>query len=216
MIREVNLIGHLPLYIQEYREIQGIMNAENPELQLVEDTSETIKNNMFVLHTDEAGVERYENMFGLVSSKNDSLSDRRTRVLAQYTNSVTYTMNGLIERLNMICGVDNYTLEMIPDEYTIKIELYPRIENLIGTIQSMLVEMIPANMDWTCVVRCNKYKFLTEYPIYLLQQFTHQELYEKTIDDHISAKCENIATYTVESFESIYCEHISTYGMRKV
>ncbi len=43
MIREVNLISRLPLYIQEYREIQGVMNAEAPELQPVKDDSEKIK-----------------------------------------------------------------------------------------------------------------------------------------------------------------------------
>ena len=46
MIRNVNLIEHLPLFVQEFREIQGIMNAENPEIQSVEDNSEQIKNNM--------------------------------------------------------------------------------------------------------------------------------------------------------------------------
>ena len=216
MIREVNLISHLPLCIQGYREIQGIMNAEEPELQLVEDASETIKNNMFVLYTDEAGIKRYENMFGLTPSKDDSLSNRQANVLTQYTNAVIYTLRGLIERLNILCGVDNYTLELIPDEYIIKIELYPNVENLIETIKSMLVDMIPANMLWTCVVKHNKYKALAEYPIYLLEQFTHQEVYEEMIDDYISAACDNIANYTAENFESIYCEHMLNFGMRKV
>ena len=56
MIRDVNLIGHLPLYVQGYREIKGIMDAEEPEVQLVEDISEVIKDNMFILHADEEGI----------------------------------------------------------------------------------------------------------------------------------------------------------------
>lgn len=216
MIKEVNLIGHLPLYIQGFREMQGIMNVEEPELQLVEDASETIKNNMFVLSTDEAGIERYENMFGLTPVKDDSLHNRQTKVLSQYTNTVIHTLRGLIERLNILCGVDNYTLELIPDEYIIRIELYPRIENLLETINSMLVEMIPANMIWTCIVKCNRHEALSKYPIYLLGQFSHQEVYDSTIDDHISSTCNNIANYNAESLESIHCEHILNYGMRKV
>lgn len=216
MIREVNLLGHLPLYIQEYREIQGIMNAEQPEVQSLEDASETIKNNMFIIYTDEDGIKRYEKMFGLTPSKNDSLYNRQMNVLAQYTNTVIYTRNGLIERLNMICGVNNYTLKLIPDKYIIEIELYPRIENLIGTVNSIIMNMIPANMIWTCVIKCNRHEMLSKYPIYLLQQFTHEEAYDTTIDDHISSTCDDIANHAVESLESVHCEHILNYGMRKV
>ena len=217
MIREVNLISHLPLYVQEFREIQGIMKAENPELQSIEDVSETVKDNMFVLHTDEAGVKRYEKMFNLTPSKDDTLYNRQTRVLTQYTNTVIHTLQGLIERLNILCGgSDNYTLQFVPNEYIIAIELYPRVENLINTIKSMLFEMIPANMLWTCIIKCNRHEHLARYPMYLLGQFTHQEVYEETLDDYISATCENIANYTAERIESISCEHILNFGMRKV
>ena len=216
MIREVNLIGHLPLYIQGYREIQAIMNAEDPELQSVEDASETIKNNMFVVSTDEAGIKRYENMFGLTPLKNDTLYDRQARVLSQYTNTVIYTLRGLIDRLNIICGIGNYTLELIPDEYKINIRLHLRVKKLISTVSSMLVDMIPANMLCTYVVNYNTHEVLSKYPTYLLMQFTHQELYDEPIEDDISAACDNITNYTMESFESVSCEHMANYGMRKV
>ena len=85
MAREVNLIDHLPSYLQEYREIQGIMNAENPEFQLLENTSETLKDNMFAISTNEEGIKRHEKMFGLTASKNDNLQSRQGKVLAQYT-----------------------------------------------------------------------------------------------------------------------------------
>jgi hypothetical protein len=216
VIREVNLIGHLPSCIQDFREIQGIMNAENPELQLVEDTSETVKNNMFILYTDEAGVKRYEKMFGLTASKNDGLSARQANVLAQYTNSVDYTYRGLVNRLNIMCGVGNYNLQMIPDKYLIAVELYPRVESLLGAVSSMLANMIPANMTYTCIILCNRHEVLSKYPIYLLEQFTHEEVYDLTIDDHISSTCDDIRNYTAENLQSIYCDHILNYGMRKV
>lgn len=216
MIRKVDLIGHLSLYIQEYREMQGIMNAEEPELQLVEDDSEKIKDNMFVLYTDEEGIRRYENMFGLTPSKNDSLSNRQAKVLAQYTNTVIYTMRGLIERLNIICGVDNYTLNFDADKYEININLHLRVKNLLTTVSSMLMDMIPANMVCTYTINYNTHEFLAKYPTYLLMQFTHQELHGEIIDDNISSTCDNITNYTMESFESVSCENMANYGMRKV
>lgn len=216
MIREANLIDHLPLYVQDYREIQAIMNAENPELQLVEDISEKIKDDMFVLYTDEIGIKRYENMFGLMPSKNDSLSNRQAKVLAQYTNTVIYTLRGLVERLNIICGVGNYTLNFNTDKYEINISLHLCVKNLLNTISSMLIDMIPANILCTCNINYNTHELLTKYPTYLLMQFTHQELYDETIEDDISSTCDNITNYTMESFESVSCEHMANYGMRKV
>ena len=216
MIREVNLISHLPSYIQSYREIQGIMNAEEPELQLIEDDSETIKDNMFILYTNEEGIKRYEKMLGLLPLKGDNLYNRQAKVLAQYTNTVIYTLRGLKERLDVICGVDNYTIKFIPNEYKIDINLHLNIKNLVNTITSMIKNMIPANMICTCNVNYNTHKMFTNYPIYLLMQFTHYELYSEVIENNISVTCDNIANYTTESVEAISCENLSTYGMRKV
>ena len=216
MIRKVNLIGHLPLYLQNYREIQGVMNAENPELQLVEDASETVKNNMFVLYADEAGVKRYEKMLGLTPTQSETLHDRQTKVLTHYTNAGIYTLEYLIERLNILCGADNYSLELIPNEYKINIRIHLRIKKLIGIIKSMLMQMIPANILCTCDFMYNTHEVLAKYPTYLLMQFTHQELYDEWIEDNICATCDNITNHTMESFESVSCENMLNYGMRKV
>lgn len=216
MIRNVNLLGHLPPFVQDFREIRAITNAEDPEFQLAVDDSERLKDNIFILHTDESGIKRFEDMFGFTSSKNDDLQNRQMNVLAHYTNSVTYTMRGLVERLDMLCGANNYTLKLFPDKYVMEIELYPRVENLLDTISSMLVDMIPANLLWTCIIKCNRHSMLAIYPHYLLEQFTHQEVYEETIEDAISATCDNIANYTAERLESIHCEHLLNFGMRKV
>ncbi len=216
MIRTANLLEHLPSFVREYREIHGIMKAENPELQTLEDYSEVIKNNMFILYTNDEGIERYEEMLGLTSSQNDSLYNRQMNVLASYTNAVAYTFRGLVERLNVICGVGNYTLNLNANEYTINIELPLRIKNMIETVRAALRNMIPANMICTYTILYNTHKVLSQYPTCLLMQFTHQELREEVIEDNISVSCDNFTNYTMESFESITCENISNFGMRKV
>lgn len=216
MIRDVNLIGYLPLYVQEYREIQHIMNAEEPEFQLVEDDSEIIKDNMFILYTNEVGIKRYEDMLGLTALQNDTLYNRQVKVLSYYTNTVVYTLRGLIERLNIICGVGNYVVALNANEYELNVSLHVRVKNLFNTINAILKDMIPANMVWTCVIVYNTHEALSVYPHYILMQFTHQELYDTAIDDNISATCDNITNYTMESFESVSCENMANFGMRKV
>ena len=216
MIRDVKLIDYLPSHVQGYHEIQSIMNAEEHELQLVEDASETIKDNMFVSHTDETGVERYERMLGLTPSKNDDLHDRQKKVLARYTNTVIHTYRGLIERMNIICGVGNYTLKPNFNEYKLDIHIHLPVKNLVDTVNSMLMDVVPANILCVCTIDYNTHDVLSSYPTYLLMQFSHQELYDKAIDYSSSAICDNIANYTAENLESVECEHILNFGMRKV
>ena len=216
MIREVKLIDYLPEFLREYREIQGIMNAENPELQSIEDVSENVKDNMFVSYKNNAGIERYERMFGLTPNQSDTLHDRQMTVLTQYTNSTIYTMRGLIERLDVICGVNNYTVQLIPDEYKMNINLNLRIKNVRNTINTMLIDMLPANILLACDILYNTHELLSQYPTYILGQFTHQELREEIIEDNVSATCDNLANYTMDGLKSISCENISRFGMRKV
>ena len=150
MIRIVDLMSYLPQYIQEYLQIQSIMKVEEFEIQKMEDDSEIVKDNMFVTSTNEDGIKRFEKMFGIIPFSNDTLEMRRARVMARYTTTATYTMRGLEERLNAICGVDNYALKLIPDEYRIEIALSLRAKDLINTVESMMRDMIPANMEQVC------------------------------------------------------------------
>lgn len=216
MDRTVDLKAHLPLFIQEYLQIKSIMNAEEPEIQKLNDESKIVQDNMFVTSTNEDGIKRFEKIFSIVPSSNDDLNARKARVMARYTSNATYTMRGLIERLNAICGVDNYTLNLIPDEYRIKIVFSLRVKDLMKTIESMMYEMIPANMIYECKLQYNTHEVLSKYPRYILVQLTHKELSDSTIDDLISSSCDNLSNYTMGDLKSISCENISTYGMRKV
>lgn len=182
MVRDVLLIGHLPAYLQEYRELQGIANAENPEFQSACDSSENVKDNLFVLHTDETGIARFEKMFGLQPTKND-LQNRQAKVLERYTNTVVYTMRGFVERLNAICGAGNYTVELIPEEYRINVLLDISVGKLVNTIGSMMGDMIPANMLCTYTVDYNKHDLFAQYTHQFLSQFTHEELRAEPMED---------------------------------
>ena len=183
MVRDIDLIAHLPAYLQEFRELQGITKAENPEFQSVCDTSEIVKDNIFVLHTNETGISRYEKMFGLQPAKNDNIQNRQAKVLERYTNTVVYTMRGFVERLNAICGSGNYAVELIPDEYRINVILDISVGKLVNTIGSMMGDMIPANMLCTYTVDYNKHELFSKYTYHFLSQFTNDELKTEPMED---------------------------------
>ena len=111
MIRDVNLLGHLPPFIQEYMEIREIMKTENPEFQLVEDESEIIKNNQFIQSCNLTGISKFEKLIGIVPSADDTLESRINRVLVRWNDTVPYTWKTLLNKLDTLCGgSDNYEI----------------------------------------------------------------------------------------------------------
>lgn len=216
MLREVKLIEHLPLFIQEYREIKHIMTAENPEFQLICDESERIKNNQFIQSCDLNGIARFEKILKITPSDGETLQLRISRVLAKWNDAIPYTWKTLIDKLDILCGADNYVVELDTDNYKINVAVKLSAKSAFDAIIATMEDVVPANMICTCGLIYNVHDVLAKYPHYILMQFTHQELRDTVIGESISASVDNLANYTMENIKSISCECISTFGMRKV
>lgn len=146
MIREVNLISFLPEFVQEYREIKHIMNSEQPEIQKLEDETEIIKNNQFILSCDIDGIARFENLLGITPKPDDTLDARKSRVITRWNDSIPYTYKGLKEKLNIMCGEGNYLLIPSFNEYGLEIVVSLPLSGQADELDYMLSYMIPANI----------------------------------------------------------------------
>lgn len=146
MIREVNLLSFLPEFVQEYREIKHIMNSEQPEIQKLEDETEIIKNNQFILSCDTDGIARFENLLGITPKPDDTLDARKSRVITRWNDSIPYTYKGLKEKLNVMCGEGNYLLIPSFNEYGLEIVVSLPLSGQADELDYMLSYMIPANI----------------------------------------------------------------------
>lgn len=146
MIREVNLLSFLPEFVQEYREIKHIMNSEQPEIQKLEDETEIIKNNQFILSCDIDGIARFENLLGITPKPDDTLDARKSRVITRWNDLIPYTYKGLKEKLNVMCGEGNYLLIPSFNEYGLEIVVSLPLSGQADELDYMLSYMIPANI----------------------------------------------------------------------
>lgn len=146
MIRQVDLISYLPQFVQEYREIKQIMVTETPEIQILEDETEIIKNNQFILSCDMIGIKRFEELLDITPRPDDTLQARISRVLARWNNALPYTYRGLIEKLNIICGKGNYQLLPNFDVYALDLVVCLRLSGQVAELDYLLSYMIPANI----------------------------------------------------------------------
>ncbi len=145
MIREVDLLGYLPLYVQEYKEIKQIMELEKPEIQSAEEETEIVKNNQFIFSCDEVGIARFEKLLGIKPSKNETLETRITRVFLRWNEDVPYTYKFLLQKLTSLCGSD---FEVIPNfnEYEMDIITHLDLKGQVDELQHIIVNMIPCNI----------------------------------------------------------------------
>ena len=96
MLRDVDLVSYLPPFLQEYKEINATLTAENPEFSLIWSAKEQILYNCFIATADANGIARYEKILGIYPSPEDTLESRRSRVQVQRTNLIPYTLRSLI------------------------------------------------------------------------------------------------------------------------
>lgn len=146
MIRQTNLISYLPQFVQEYREIKQVMIGETPEIQILEDETEIMKNNQFILSCNEVGIRRFEILLGITPNSDDTLDARISRVITRWNDSIPYTFRGLIDRLNIMCGEGNYTLLPNFNEYELELVVCLPLSGQVEELDYMLSYMIPANI----------------------------------------------------------------------
>lgn len=122
------------------------MNAENHEFQTIEDASEVIKDNQFILTCDENGISRFEQLLNIVPNNNDTLNVRISRVLARWNETIPYTYRSLIEKLNIICGDGNYQIVPNFNEYEMELIVNLPLSGQVEELDYMLPYLIPANI----------------------------------------------------------------------
>lgn len=149
MIREVDLIEHLPSFIQQFREIRQIMNAENPEFQLVIDEGERIKNNQFIETSDLNGISRFEKLLNIHPSSDDTLQSRISRIMTRWNDVVPYTYRALIQKLVQLCDGLNFTINSNFNEYKMEIITHLELSGQVDELQYLLGYIIPVNLELT-------------------------------------------------------------------
>lgn len=146
MIRNIDLISYLPQFIEDYREIKHITDAENPEFQILSDKTEVIKDNQFIITSNEIGISKFEKLLNIVPNIDDTLEARISRVIIRWNDNIPYTYRGLIERLNSLCGEGNYIILPNFNEYEIKIITSLKLSGQVDELDFMIDYMIPANL----------------------------------------------------------------------
>lgn len=176
MATERFLIDYLPHYMQEYKEIRAIMEAEQPEVDALWSAVDKAFSDQFILDATEYGVKRWESMLGISPKDTDSLNERKFRILTRLNQELPYTMTRLKESLTTLCGADGFSINLQAENRHVEVTLALGNQNNYQDVVNLLTTVLPANPTQYVRVMYNTHGVLAPFTHEQLAAYTHEQL----------------------------------------
>lgn len=146
LMERKRLTEYLPRFMQNFSELKEFLRVTNNETDRISTQIGRILDEAFIMDCTEYGLRKYENLLHIIPADNESLETRKMRVLMRWYNYAPYTFRVLVNKLNMICGVNNYELQADLENYYFKVltELgtYGSTDELAYIFESILPQNI--------------------------------------------------------------------------
>lgn len=149
--KKVELIKYLPFFMQNYKEIQVILNSEDKVIKEEwEHLKQAFRNN-FIFLTDETGIVLFEKMMEITPDSSLTLSERQALVYLKWNSTIPYTFRWLEAFLKeYLSGTDAEATPTLENEiYHLEVFLREnevQIGKLIPKLYEYLRKVIPANL----------------------------------------------------------------------
>lgn len=166
------LIDYLPPYVQEYKEIQAIMNVEQALVSKCWDNVNIVECNQFVKTATSYGCSRWEGILGITARADDTLDERRFRIIALLNVQLPFTILRLKQMLTALCGAQGFSVVLYNDEYSLIVKLALANEKNYNDVSDILKSVIPANLGYK-VYMFNTHRMLKPYRHSELRAHTH-------------------------------------------
>lgn len=149
-----NIIHYLPPFLREIQEFKKICNAEDTELDVIQEKLNSILDETIVINASEYGIERYEEIFNIVNKKAE-LYERRFIIQSIFLNRIPFTLKWLQNKLYQTVG-NSYLIEMDYNTYSLVIRISYLFANAIGLLEEDIRKSIPANINCTIYLNENE------------------------------------------------------------
>lgn len=141
----MNIIEHLPNFLQGVREYEEICKVEDIELENLQTKMNELLDEVIVNTANSYGLERYEKIYNIKNISND-IDVRRFNILSKINNRAPFTMKWLDNKLKQLVGENNYRVNIEYDNYKVIISIVYLFGDVGDTLQKDLRELLPANL----------------------------------------------------------------------
>lgn len=177
------LINYLPQYMQDYMEMNAIMQTEQSEIDALWSSVENTFSDQYIMDATEYGVMRWESMMNISPKATDTLDERKFRILARLNQELPYTLVRLREVLTALCGADGFSIDLQAAQYHIEIRLAVGNHNNYGEVQKLLNKMLPANLTQYIRLMYNTHAMVGLCRHMDLVAFTHEQVRSEVLNN---------------------------------
>lgn len=146
MMERRKLIEYLPDFMQKFSEIKELMQAANMETDRIYPLIGKSLDEAFIEDCSEYGIRKYESCLHIIPDESKTLETRKSRVLLYWNDTVPYTYQALIAKLNTYCGISNYDIDADLENYNIFISIYSKED--ISDIEQYIKDTLPQNIAY--------------------------------------------------------------------
>lgn len=175
------LINFLPPILQEIKEYKLIMGDEDKENERLYLAIADLENNQYVTTCTESGISKYEKMLKIMSKGDDTLEDRRFRVLSLYNKQLPYTIISLKKDLSTLCGKDGISIDIDYKTLVLTAKVALIAKEMFQIVNEYLESIVPLNMIINLMLLYNQYMKYEKYTYEQLKKYTYQQLREDVI-----------------------------------
>lgn len=137
---------YLPEMIREYQAFQKLGELESVILEEEAAEKDALVRNQWILTAERKGLLRLAGMMKLSDAERMETEALREEILFRWNSRSPYTYFHLLDWLDGCCGQENYTIDLIKEEYLLKIVLELRIKGKKEFLEKHLRRIIPANL----------------------------------------------------------------------
>ncbi len=176
------LINYLPEVLRNFREFEKTFEVEQPEFEkLWEEVSKVLKD-QFVSDSTERGVLRWEKLLKIVPKATDSLEVRKVVILGKLNRQLPYTFKRLYDLLTIICGENEFEIELHHDIYLLLLKGDLVIKERFAKIYALLQEVVPANVVVDFILLYNQHLALEPFTHGQLEGYKHIQLRNEVLN----------------------------------
>ena len=180
--RQTELLTALPPVLQQIKELAAICDLEQPHFAGVWPKIQQVLDEQYPQICGEYGLQRWEKMLGLVPSSNADLNERRQAVLLMLNEQLPFTLARLRELLARVAPNGGYELELLPEEYLLRLRLNLAEKSYLRVLRQVLERTLPANMLLELELLYNSHGQLAAYTHGQLAAWQHKTIREEVME----------------------------------
>lgn len=140
-------LDYLPDVFRESRVFQQIGESLWPDVAALREQAAGLPEEGIAQTASQEGIARFETMLGISPRPDDSLEQRRLRVLLALMRVPPFSLGWLRQRLEQTFGAQGFLVEDSPEEHWLRVGIRPFSEEDPAMLWTELRQLIPANLE---------------------------------------------------------------------